>query len=150
MAFPPPLLFISLPLKIMPRYLALLFQWSWTHRASSLVFWGFLYPNSWMPNKGKGKSKHLEIIQCSSYWLCSLLGCQHSRFTQRRGHPAMAEVPRTTSRYPFGNCKLGFLNFEISLQTHRHASTVYMHLPHSPSVSIFSTTTSSERDSNPC
>lgn len=68
-----------------------------------------------MPNKGKGKSKHLEIIQCSSYWLCLLLIWQHSRFTERRAHPAMAEVPRPTSRQPLSNCKLVY--FKINLQT---------------------------------
>lgn len=105
------------------------------HRgASSLVFWGFLCPNSWTPNKGKGKSKHLEISQCSSSWLRLLLGWQHSRFTQRRGHPATAQVPRTTSRYPFANCKLGFLQTNFKIKTHRHVCTVYTHLPHSPAV----------------
>lgn len=90
-----------------------------------------------MPNQRKSKSKHLEVTQCWSYWINLLPGWQNNRFTQRRGHPAWAELLRTTGRYPFSNCRGFLFYFKISLQTHRHLCTIYMHLPYSPAISIF-------------
>lgn len=87
--------------------------------------------------EGKSTSEHLEVIQCWSYWINLLPGWQNSRFTQRRGHPAMAELLRTTSRYPFSNHMGFFPHLKISLQTQGHACMIYMHLPYSSAISIF-------------
>lgn len=87
--------------------------------------------------EGKSKSKHLEVTQCWSYRINLLPGWQNM-FTQRGGHPAMAELLRTTSRHPFSNHMGFFPHFKISLQTQRHACMIYMHLSYSSAISIFS------------